>query len=368
MALALGVLGALLLGLAAPASASAPAPAAADRARASAAVDAMMGWYEPSTGRFDSQAAWWQSGNALQALADYMVKTRDRRLLPQAERAIELQRAPLPWYPQGNGDFRADSTDDTGWWALALVRMYDLTKKREYLDIAREDEAFMRSFRDDHCGGGIWWDAGRTYKNAISNELYLKLTASLHNRIPGDTFYLAQAQREWSWFRASGMINGRHLVNDGLTQHADGSCTNNGGTTWTYNQGVLLGGLAELHRATGDAALLRTARATADTVLADPSFTPGGVLAEPCEAAGSCNGDQAAFKGIFARNLGELDSALPGRPYRAWLRSQADAAYARDRAPGGDRYGLHWAGPFDSADIARQESAVSLLVSVLPGR
>ncbi|MEK6280335.1 MAG: hypothetical protein AABN95_08270 [Acidobacteriota bacterium] len=33
-------------------------------------------------------------------------------------------------------------------------------------------------------------------------------------------------------------------MNNGL----DDSCENDGGTTWTYNQGVILGGLVELFR------------------------------------------------------------------------------------------------------------------------
>jgi predicted alpha-1,6-mannanase (GH76 family) len=96
------------------------------------------------------------------------------------------------------------------------------------------------------------------------------------------------------------MINEQHLVNDGL-QTQSGSCDSNHGTTWTYNQGVVLGGLAELFRATGD---------------------------------------------------------------RGYLHAQADSAYAFDRNPL-DQYGLSWAGPFDRADIARQESAVSLLTAGL---
>jgi predicted alpha-1,6-mannanase (GH76 family) len=332
--------------------------------RAADAVDAMMAFYDDESGRWQPESPWWQSGNALQALLDYMAKTRATTYLPAALNTIEKQRQPLPWWPEGGGEFRADSTDDTGWWALAMVRMYDLTRDPEYLEIAKLDEAYIRGYWDDTCGGGVWWDVpGKTYKNAISLELYLKLLASLHNRIPGDTVYLARAVEAWQWFRDSGMINGGHLVDDGLRTQG-GCCDSNGGTTWTYNQGVVLGGLAELHRATGDRSLILAAREIADAVIASPDLSPGGILTEPCEARGDCDADQAAFKGIFARNLAELDRLLPGHPYQPYLWAQAAAAYAHDRNAQ-HQYGLRWAGPFDSADIARQESAVSLLTAVL---
>lgn len=48
------------------------------------------------------------------------------------------------------------------------------------------------------------------------------------------------------------MINSESLINDGLTS----DCKNNGGLTWTYNQGVILGGLANLHKITNNATLL----------------------------------------------------------------------------------------------------------------
>ncbi|MFI0821181.1 glycoside hydrolase family 76 protein [Streptomyces sp. NPDC021098] len=334
------------------------------RAKASAAVDAMMGFYDQKTGRWNPDAPWWQSGNALQALLDYMTRTGSRKYLPEVKNTITEQRKPLEWWPQGGGEFRADSTDDTGWWALAMTRMYDLTRDKQYLNIAKLDEAYMRGYWDDTCGGGIWWDIPtKTYKNAISIELYIKLAASLHNRIPGDKVYLNHALEAWNWFRNSGMINKDHLVNDGLTTQS-GGCANNGGTTWSYNQGVVLGGLVELYKATGDGSMLTTARQIADAVIASPLLSPKGILTEPCEAAGNCEFDGTAFKGIFARNLGELDRALPGHPYRSYLEAQAKSAYANDRN-GENQYGQSWAGPFDKASIGRQESAVSLLVSVL---
>jgi predicted alpha-1,6-mannanase (GH76 family) len=236
-----------------------------------------------------------------------------------------------------------------------MVRMYDLTKDRQYLDIAKTDEAYIRTYWDDTCGGGVWWDIpGKTYKNAISIELYLKLLASLHNRIPGDTFYLARARQEWNWFRNTGMINDGNLVNDGL-QTQSGSCAS-------------LGGLVELYKATGDRSLLARARKIANAVVTGPDLSPKGILTEPCEIPANgfdgCGNDGPAFKGIFVRNLAELDRAVPGHPYRGYLRAQAASMYAHDRNAQ-DQYGLSWAGPFDLANIGRQESAVSLLTAVL---
>lgn len=321
-----------------------------------------MKFYDEESGLWQPDSAWWLSGNALQSLLDYMTKSGTKVYLPEVKNTIAQQRKPLEWWPQGGGEFRADSTDDTGWWALAMTRMYDLTRDKQYLAIAETDEAYLRDYWDDTCGGGIWWDIPhKTYKNAITIELYIKLAASLHNRIPGDKVYLAHALEAWSWFKNSGMINGQHLVNDGL-QTQSGSCVSNGGTTWTYNQGVVLGGLAELYKATGDDRMLTEARRIADAVIASPVLSPGGILTEPCEP--DCDGDGPAFKGIFARNLDELNALLPGQPYRPYLLTQARSAYTRARNAA-DQYGLSWAGPFDSADIGRQGSAVSLLTSVL---
>ena len=42
------------------------------------------------------------------------------------------------------------------------------------------------------------------------------------------------------------MLNSQWLFNDGLTS----ACVNNNSTTWTYNQGVILGGLVNLYEIT----------------------------------------------------------------------------------------------------------------------
>ncbi|ROV93163.1 hypothetical protein VMCG_08689 [Cytospora schulzeri] len=329
------------------------------------AIDTMnTAWYNETDGRWNSTTAWWLTGNALQSVCDYMFKTGDTQYLPEAEGTIEKQSGPLAWWPEGDGNFRADSTDDTGWWALALVRLFDITDDRGYLDTAELDEEYIYSYWNaSTCGGGILWNIpDLSYKNAISNELYIKLAASLHNRKPGDTQYLQRALKVWNWFNASGMINTANLVNDGLTEGSNGTCTNNRATTWTYNQGVILGGLSELYLATGDDDYLNTARTIADAVVSSASLSPNGILTEPCEATGDCDSNEEAFKGIFTRNLAELNVLLAARPYDSYLANNAQSAWKNDRNSS-DFYGLSWTGPYTEATVGTQSSVISLLVA-----
>lgn len=123
---------------------------------------------------------------------------------------------------------------------------------------------------DDTCGGGVWWSTAHTYKNAVTNELFLLTSAQAYTRFGGDQ-YLTNAQnvreatlgylsilsscfcffiiQTWDWLYNSGMRNSQGLWNDGLTQ--DGTCVNNGQETWIYNQGVIASGLGYLYQATG---------------------------------------------------------------------------------------------------------------------
>jgi predicted alpha-1,6-mannanase (GH76 family) len=327
------------------------------RARAAAGIRALQRWYVPRAGLLSlvrpnglwATTGWWQAANALTAVIRYTRHTGDPAhtgIIATTFTAARRQHA----------DFVNWFFDDSAWWALAWVAAYDLTGEDRYLAAARTIFAHNLDGWDGTCGGGVWWNKERTYKNAITNELFLTLAAQLHQRVPGDRDYLAWAMRSWEWLHGSGMIGPDGLVNDGLT--AD--CANNGGTTWTYNQGVILGGLAALHEITGDPAYLRQGEIIADATLSGLTGLSG-ILAEPCEAAG-CNSDQTQFKGIFVRNLHEF-SARSGKPaYRAFLLANADSVWDNDKNAA-DQFGLRWAGPFDKADASRQSSAVEVLTA-----
>ena len=147
------------------------------------------------------------------------------------------------------------------------------------------------------CGAGaIWWDKKKTYVNAIANELFLSATAHLANRpttLNPASHYLSLAKSSWSWFQASGLINSRHTINDGLDKT---TCKNNNGTVWSYNQGVILGGLVALSKASNsDQSYISTAKSIADAALAALT-DENGILHDPCEP--NCGGDGTQFKGV----------------------------------------------------------------------
>lgn len=318
------------------------------------AVDALVDFYDQSSGVWPT-TGWWNSANALTALTDYMIATGDQRYLWVLGNTYAKKRA------AGYGNFTNYLIDDSGWWALAWIRAYDLTGDRQYLQTARAGVEFMWKYQDDTCGGGLWWSTNRQYKNAIANELFIQAAAELDSRLGGGSVYLPRAIAVWKWFDGSGMINDHNLVNDGLNT---GTCTNNGGTEWSYNQGVALGALVALAGATKDEEYLRRARELADASTAAAGLHVDGVLTEPCEDVG-CGIDGPSFKGIYVRNLGILNRRLTDHPYQDYLELQATTAYDKDRAAG-DQYGLHWAGPLAGINGATQQSIVDLFVAARP--
>jgi len=308
-----------------------------------------------SSGLYAAPTGWWNAANAMTVIVNYERATGESSYNSVlANTFVSAQKTSV--------NFVNKYYDDDGWWALAWIDAYDLTGNADYLAMAETIFAAMTGGWDTTtCGGGEWWSTDRKYKNAIANELFLTVAAKLANRTKGSTSaaYLNWAQQEWAWFKASGMINAQSLVNDGLNSTNPNVCTNNGRRTWSYNQGVILGGLVELYQADKDAKLLTQAEAIANATIAHLT-TSNGVLTEPTSGS-----DGPQFKGIFLRNLVDLYGVVPSAEraqYKKFAETNADSIWSNDLGPGVE-FGGYWQGPFDSGDATRQTSALDALIA-----
>jgi predicted alpha-1,6-mannanase (GH76 family) len=336
------------------------APTAVSGGAASASVRAtspqkagmaeLMKSYNPHTGLVGN--VWWQAAVALSTLETYQQATGDTGYSKAIRTAFKDHK---------RGNFENSYNDDTGWWGLAWLQAYDITRSRRYLAMAETDANYMHRSWDGTCRGGVYWTTAKAYKNAITNEIFLELTAWLHNTIRGDTKYLRWAKAEWSWFKGSGMINKSDLINDGLNSR----CASNHETTWTYNQGVILAGLAQLYRATKDSGLLRTAQRIAKAAISH--LTISGVLHERCRGTGcgnSTGGARESYKGIFVQDLKVLAVTARTSQFSLFFRKQARSIEAHDTNRH-HQFGLLWAGPVIDPNPATQASAEDALVAVL---
>ena len=263
-------------------------------------IEALQSWYNSASGLYNT-TGWWNSANAITVLGDYSMAANTQKFSAALANTFTAAQTTSP-------GFINNYYDDEGWWALAWVNAYDLTHTPQYLQMAQSIFADMAGGWDTAtCGGGIWWSKDKTYKNAIANELFLSVAAHLANRTSGPQKeqYAKWAAQEWNWFAASGMINAQSLINDGLNSSNPAACTNNGQATWSYNQGVILGGLAEFSRFSSDRSLLPRASQVADAAITHLTDA-NGILHDPCEP--NCGADGPQFKGIFARNLMRLPS------------------------------------------------------------
>jgi len=317
------------------------------------AIRKLQDWYNPQTGLW-IKTGWWNSANALTVLIDFSKATHTSQFESVVARTYEAN---------VRGGFLNQYYDDEGWWALAWIDAYDLTHNPAYLGTAATIFDDMTHGWDGTCGGGLWWSKRRHYKNAIANELFLSVAAHLADHFgdqPKRKEYVAWAEREWNWFRHSGMIERDGLISDGLNSQ----CKDNHGRKWSYNQGVILGGLAELSLIRGERGTLREARRIVGAAIST-LVNSDGILRDPCEP--KCNGDATQFKGIFMRNLALLNERVPNAQYAQFILRNAESILANDQGPS-HSFGVGWSGPPGTANPSTQSSAIDALVAAIQVR
>ncbi len=315
------------------------------------AILTLLDFYNHDTGLFNT-TNWWNSANCTTVLADFCAldASLNSSILAVFSNTFEKAQAQCPC-------FLNDFYDDQGWWALAWLRVYDLTHEQKYLEMAVDIFEDMVGGWGGPCGG-LWWNKRHEYTGAIENELFLSLAAQLANRASEREHYIQWALRQWEWFRGTGMINQQSNINNGIDAT---TCSNDGGIVWTYNQGVILGALIELNLVAPDPSYLDTAERIALAALRKLTDQHS-ILHERGEPNLGEDGPQ--FKGIFMRNLRALQMVRPKGEVEACIRRNAESIWrCRDMESG--RLGVVWDRATTVATAATHSSACDALVAAL---
>ncbi|PBP16994.1 glycosyl hydrolase [Diplocarpon rosae] len=253
--------------------------------------------------------------------------------------------------------------DDELWWVLAWIKVYDVTKDITYLNTATAIfEDSKKAWGATPCGG-LWWDKAHTSVGAVENELYLTAAAKLANRLPhspSSGYYFNEALKAYEWFINSGLINEQNVINNGLDLK---TCKNDGTYVFSYNQGIILSGLAEMTWSTGDTKYNELANTIALAAMKNLT-NANGILTDPCDRG--CNSDTEQFKGIFGRGIHFLVNravVLPAATraiYVDFLKKNADSIWAYSQV--NNQLGLVWSGPKGPSTIQTQSSALDAIV------
>jgi predicted alpha-1,6-mannanase (GH76 family) len=324
----------------------------------------LMNWYLPSSGRWIGHLSYppdWCRANAVESIANYYLYNKE--ILSDDEKNYiwgilqETQKA------QGTKFYQdAEYFDDILWWSLAYTRAYEVGLQRneilaanEFLQVAQgiNDVVAKDSWEGSVCNGGAYWSRTSKYKNAITNELYI-VSSSRLAKLTADSKFTERATLGLNWLLNSGMLQkDSSLIVDGL----DSSCNPTGGV-YTYNQGVILGGISEYTKLfPSNSSLVETGEQIAKAVSVRLTDASTGVLTEV-----SC-GDGALFKGIYTRYLRyfiEMSSPSSSPSFEDFLLTQSESVWNKDRDLANGYFGKSWLGLYDYNYHNLQVSALEL--------
>lgn len=265
------------------------------------------------------------------------------------------------------------------------------------------------------CGGGLTWNPRlETYKNAITNELYISGSITMYQYFPGDRLngtgshdprMLQAAKDGYSWLTHVNMTNDQGLFTDGfhINHNIPGNtkCDERDEMVYTYNQGVVLTGNRGLFSVTGDPSYIEDGHTFIESVIAATgwdldrgqpvdSVSSGqlppwhglgryGIMEDQCDASATCSQDSQTFKGIYFHHLTAFCAPLEltysdakvnqkafmqvrqahaasCRGYIDWVKHNADGAL-RTRDNNG-HFGMWWGANIYNVDAPRSNDGI----------
>ncbi|KAJ7451171.1 glycoside hydrolase family 76 protein [Mycena latifolia] len=355
-------------------------PANVEKRQCQASLDIAMAvakrlqshYFNVLTGEY-SGGSHWTDANAIENIHNLMLATGTDEFSSLADNSYLGRTANLQattgislWSSILGGSY-----DDASWIILALWKIADYKAARgqdnsAYLDSANTIYSIVEGAWDTSvCGGGVWWSSAKDYKNSVTNELFLLVSATGAINFPSNPAFLTNANLVRNWIKNSQLRNAQGLFNDGLVTS---TCANNGQTTWIYNQGVIAAGLGALYAVTHDTTLLDEAEVTLDAAI--QLLTSNSILKESCDdpvqGGATCNNDQQAFKGIFTKSvqyyLDRVNDPARNAKYSGFLGAQASGVFHFGTSASND-IGSVWYAPSQGGSVFTASSSSSGLAA-----
>ncbi|CAI4896243.1 CKB_collapsed_G0042840.mRNA.1.CDS.1 [Saccharomyces cerevisiae] len=277
--------------------------------------------YGGTVGMFQSPYYWWHAGEAFGGMLENWFLCENDTYQELLYDALLAQTGSNYDYIPSNQTM-VEGNDDQGIWGITVMGAVE----RNFTDpgdgkpgwLAMVQAVFNTMYSrwdSEHCGGGLrWqiftWNSGYNYKNTVSNACLFQIAARL-GRYTGNTTYLEVAEQVFDWLVDVGyvVLNDTANVFDGA--EIDTNCTDITKIEWTYNHGIVLGGLAYMYNATNGTGEWETSLTKILNGAKSYFFKDSIMYESACQDYGTCNTDQRTFKSIFSRMLGLTSVMAP---------------------------------------------------------
>lgn len=205
----------------------------------------------------------------------------------------------------------------------------------------------------------------------LQNGGFFLLSSRLARYVGNNDTYVEWAEKFWDWISTSTLYDDSDptaiVINDGAGTETN--CTQPNPAQYSYNYGLLIGGLAYIYNHTEDEKWLAPLQGVMGGLF--KSFIHDNVLVEAgCEPENACSTNSLTFKSFTVRWLALCAQLVPSTASTIWPILQSSAAGAAAQCDGGDDgtfCGYHWyETAWDGSEgVGQQMSALAAINSVL---